>query len=123
MALVLCTGVHQNLLKTRRLLLETAGHEVVTVTSETELLAACEKHSFEVAVVGQAIDSRTKRRLATLIRQHCRDVRILELYHAHLGRILDDADGWMLIPAEVPRELVDRVTELAKTEGRRGKNA
>jgi hypothetical protein len=44
MALVLSTGVDQALLKTRRLILESSGHKVVTAMDETALLAACKEH-------------------------------------------------------------------------------
>ena len=57
MALVLSTGVDKALLKTRRLILESAGHKVATVMDETALLAACKEHSFDVAVIGQTVSA------------------------------------------------------------------
>lgn len=116
MALVLCTGVDEALLQTRRLILESAGHRVVSVADEPALIAACEAHSFDVAVIGQTVTSKMKRRVASLVRQHCPAVKILELYQPHLGRTLSNADSWMETPADVPRELADRVDELAKKE-------
>jgi len=40
-ALVLCTGVDKVLLETRKLILEHAGHTVVSVSDEVSLLSAC----------------------------------------------------------------------------------
>jgi hypothetical protein len=118
MALVLCSGANQALLKTRRYILEAAGHTVVTVTDESALLAACKKHSFDVAVVGQSTAPKVKHRIASLVREHCPNAKVLELYEPHLGRELKDADSWLATPTDVPRDLADRVTELANGNGR-----
>jgi CheY-like chemotaxis protein len=114
MALVLCTGVDETLLQTRRLILERAGHQVIPATDEKALLAACEKHSFDVAVIGQAISPKMKRRVGRLVRELCPATRILELYAPHEGKVLDDADASLLVPADVPNVLADRVEDLAK---------
>jgi hypothetical protein len=117
MALVLCTGANKALLQTRRYILESAGHTVISVTDETTLLAVCQKHSFDVAVIGQSTGPKMKRRIAWLVREHCNSAKILELYEPHLGRVLDDADSWLATPVDVPKELVDRVNELANGDG------
>ena len=113
MALVLCTGADMALLKTRRYILEAAGHTVVTVMDEISLRAACAKNKFDVAVIGQSTGHRMKPRLCALVLEHCADAKVLELYSPHLGRVIDDADSWLLTPSDVPRELADRVAELA----------
>ena len=113
MARVLCTGVDEVLLQTRRLILEKAGHEVVTATTEPALITACKEYSFDVAVIGQALPTNLKRRTSMLIRQFCADVKVLELYERHRARVLDDADMWLAVPSEAPRDLADRVTDLA----------
>ncbi len=113
MALVLCSGTDKSVLETRRLILEKAGHTVFTVMDEITLLNACKAHSFDVAVVGQTISAKMKRRVAALIKQYCPDVKILELYPPYTGQMLDDADSSLVVPAEVPDELTDRVNELA----------
>lgn len=118
MALVLCTGVDPILLATRKLILEKAGHTVTTVRDERELSAACQKHAFDVAVIGQAVAPRMKKVIAALIRKHCPSGKILELYSPHQGRSLEDADSWMEVPARVPGDLAQRVTELAQKQRR-----
>jgi DNA-binding NarL/FixJ family response regulator len=113
MALVLCTGIDGALLETRRLILESAGHTVVSVTTETALRSACENHVFDVAVIGQAMTARIKARIATMVREHCPAVKVLELYEPHQEPAVADADAWLLVPSEAPTDLADRVKELA----------
>jgi len=114
MALVLCTGIDGSILATRRLILEAVGHKVFTVTDEKALLALCKEHRFDVAVVGQAVDNAIKRRIAALLRANCPQAKLLELYEPHPGRALENADSWMLTTTDVPKDLPDRVDELAK---------
>ncbi len=114
MALVLCTGVNKTLLQTRRFILEREGHTVVTVMDENNLKTICQKHSFDVAVIGQAVSPNMKLRIALLIRQHCPGAKILELYPLYTAKVVNDADSWMAVPVEVPQELADRVNELVK---------
>ncbi|HET9182046.1 MAG TPA: hypothetical protein VFP59_07930 [Candidatus Angelobacter sp.] len=117
MALVICTGVDPILLNTRRLILEQAGHTAINVTDENALVAACSQHPFVVAVIGQAVTAKMKRRIAAIIREHCPAVKILELYDNRTGHVLDDADDSLLTPAEVPKDLADRVDDLARQAG------
>jgi hypothetical protein len=114
MAVVLCTGVDKMLLQTRQLLLEKAGHTVVVVMDENTLFDVCQKHSFDVAVIGQTVTSKMKSRIAMLIRERCPYVKLLELYPPYIGKVLDDADAWLAVPAETPNELADYVADLAK---------
>jgi CheY-like chemotaxis protein len=113
MALVLCTGVDKALLQSRQLILERAGHTVVSVTDEQTLTAVCQKHSFDVAVIGQAVSSNMKHRIASLVRQHCPDAKILELHPLYSEKVLAYADSWLSVPVDVPNDLADRVNELA----------
>jgi PleD family two-component response regulator len=122
MALVLCTGIDATLLATRRMILEAAGQKVVTVTNETALLAACEEHSFDVAVLGQAVSAKVKRHICALIRGHCPDVKVLEIYESHTGELVEDADDWLMSPLDFPKDLADRVEELAR-RGRKDKRS
>ena len=55
-----------------------------------------------------------KHRIASLVRQHCPDAKILELYQQYEGKVLTDADSWLPFPVDGPKELADRVNELAQ---------
>ena len=114
MALVLCTGVDPILMETRKLILQQAGHTVITASGERNLAFACEHYDFDVAVIGQVMSPQTKRGFASIIRKRCPSAKILELCPLHEDRALDDADSWLNVPADVPRELAERVAELAK---------
>jgi PleD family two-component response regulator len=118
MALVLCTGIDEAQLQARRLILERAGHRSVSVTDAKTLTTVCEKYSFDVAVIGQAVSPNMKRRIASLVRQHCPDARILELCQPNEGKVLTDADSWLNFPADVAKKLADRVDELAQGKRR-----
>src|SRR5207247_7473867 len=107
MALVLCTGSDPVLMETRRLILERAGHTVVPVLDEHALVAACEQHKFDVAVIGQNVSPKLKRRVLTLVRKYCPSVRVLELHHNYTSRALDNADSWLEVPTDTPGELAD----------------
>jgi hypothetical protein len=114
MALVLCTGIDKLLLETRKLILEHAGHTVVSVSDEVSLLNACQKHSFDIAVIGQTVSTNMKRHIASIIQQHCAGVKMLELYPQFSKQVLAEADAALPVPVDVPRDLADRVNELAK---------
>jgi uncharacterized OsmC-like protein len=113
MALVLCTGVDFALITTRRLILQKAGHKVITAGDESAVASVCQQHAFDVAVICQGDSTRTKRKLAAQIRKYCPAARILELYRANAGKVLESADCWLEVPAAVPQDLADRVTALA----------
>ena len=113
MALVLCTGSDPVLMETRRLILEKAGHTVVAVSDERALMAACEQYKFDVAVIGQNVSPKIKRRALMLVRKNCPSVKVLELHHNYAPRALDNADAWLEVPMDMPGELADRVTQLA----------
>lgn len=113
MALVLCTGEDRTLVETRKLIVERAGHEVVTALNETAVESACANHAFEVVVIGQAISRQNKRRIFDAVRKHCPAAKVLELCRHFEGKSLPDADGWLAVPAEVPAELGEKVSALA----------
>jgi hypothetical protein len=113
MARVLCTGAEKALLKTRALMLERAGYEVVTAMTVQEVVSACQKVP-DIVVIGQARSQQEKRRLFTMIRRDCPTSRVLEVYPVELGKTLPDADDWIAIPKGSPSDLMDRVAALAK---------
>jgi hypothetical protein len=118
MAMVLCTGWDQSLLDTRTLILQAAGHEVHQARTQSEVVSECGQRQFDVAVIGQSLSVRMKRVIATIVKENCPDVKILELYPPHLGKAVEDADSWLVVPADIPSDLAERVGELAS----KGKN-
>lgn len=54
-----------------------------------------------------------------LIRECCPGVKLLELYPPYIGKVLDDTDSWLAVPAETPNELADYVADLAKRDKRK----
>jgi len=116
MAVVLCTGSDLVLMETRKLILQGAGHKVVTVTNPSDISSACKEHIFDVAVIGQSTSADSKRSIAFLIHQHCPSAKILELYPANQHPAIEDADSWLEVPAQVPQELAQQVERLAKVE-------
>jgi DNA-binding response OmpR family regulator len=117
---VLNTGSDKTLTEARAAALQQAGHAVVTVTNEIDLLHACKRTRFDVAVIGQALSTMPKHRVLSLVRTHCRKALILELYTAREGKTLRDADDWLEVPADgVGDEFVERVTALSQRRSRR----
>jgi hypothetical protein len=55
-----------------------------------------------------------KQRVASLVRGHCPEIKVLELYSITNGRALDDADLWIEVPGDGPRQLTAGVAKLAK---------
>lgn len=119
MATVLCTGIDRGLLETRKMILEQAGHTVVTAQDQVGIITACKQSAIDVAVIGQTVSPGSKKMIATLIRKHSSSAKILELHQAHQARALEDADSWLEVPAGVPQELAERVSELAKATPRK----
>jgi hypothetical protein len=117
MARVLCTGWDQSLLATRALILQSAGHEVHQARTQGEVLSACRQATFDVAVIGQTVSARMKSVIVGLVKQHCNGVKILELYQPHVGRAVPEADAWLEVPADIPSDLAERVTQLANGAG------
>ena len=121
MAVVLCIGSDHKLAQTRQLILEHAGHQVVTAFTTLEVQAACARQQFDVAVIGQGIPNRERIRIWNLLQTECPSARVLELYRPSTGKMLDAADDWMEVPIQVPEELAHRVTVLATRRRAKGK--
>jgi CheY-like chemotaxis protein len=111
-ALVLCAGSDDTLMATRKLILEQAGHKVVAVRGEPELIKACAEHQFDVTVIGQNIPGNEKRRILSLIRAHCPAAKVLELFSPASGKVLGNAHAWLEVPATVPTDLSETVSML-----------
>lgn len=116
MSLVLNTGVYPPLMETRRLMLEQAGHTVITAGEDQEIVIACQQYRFDVAVIGQSAPPKLKRHLFSLIRRECASAKILELVTPDVDKALQAADSWLELPSLVPYALAKRVNELAEGE-------
>jgi CheY-like chemotaxis protein len=125
MALVLCIGAQPALMQTRRLILEGAGHGVVSATSIPDVQQACSENDFDVAVIGQGVPAKEKLRILDLVRNACPATKVLELHTIPSGRTLANADDWLLVPSEVPSDLAERVSALGerKTSPRKKRSA
>ena len=113
MSLVLNTGLYPPLLETRRLVLEHAGHIVITRAQDGEIVKACRNYQFDVVVIGQSAPPPVKRRIFRLVRMHCQSAKILELTSPDSGKSLEDADSWLEIHPMQPTALQERVASLA----------
>ena len=97
--MVLCTGWDQSLLDTRALILKSAGHEVRQARTQNEVVSECEQHQFDVVVIGQTVSVRMKRVIVAIVKQHCHDAKILELYQPHWGEQSPMlTHGWRSLP-------------------------
>ena len=83
--------------------------------NEKELSAACKKYKFDVVVIGQTLSKNMKQHVVNLIREHCPDIKILELYPITraAARLKMPIHGLRPL-GEVPQNVADRVAELAK---------
>jgi hypothetical protein len=113
MSLVLNTGVYPPLMETRRLVLEHAGHVVITRTQDGEIVKACRNYEFDVVVIGQSAAAPVKRRIFRLVRKHCKSAKVLELTSPDSGKALEDADSWLEINPMQTAALLERVALLA----------
>lgn len=100
------------------MVLERAGHRVMSAMGEHDLVALCTRYSFDVAVIGQGIPPPEKQRVLRLIREHCPKLKVLELFLPSQGKMLPDADDWLEAPVSPPGNLAERVAALtAKSAG------
>jgi DNA-binding response OmpR family regulator len=113
MAVVLCVGTNPDLVATRKMMLEQAGHTAFAAHNLREVEAACARQEMDVVVVGQRIPGPEKHRLM-LVGRHCfPKARVLELYERGGEKVLAEADDWLLVPTDAPMDLVERVEALA----------
>lgn len=115
MAVVLCVSTSDTLSQTRRMILEGAGHSVLSVKNVPEAKRACAGNQVAVAVIGQGVPRPERLRIFDLLRRDCPGAKVLELYNSADGKALDGADAWLEVPLSAPPQLAEKVTELAKT--------
>jgi len=117
MASVLCIGLDDAAMKTRKLILEKSGHEVTQARDLLQVKTLCEVHSFSVAVLGQSLNSSEKMRIADTVLKYCKTAKILEL-HIGVGQELPSADGHLQITASEPEGLLQAVNRLVRRAGK-----
>ena len=119
MSRILCIGMSDETMKTRRMILEKAGHTVTEAKDLREVMAACRSHSFSVAVLGQTLPQKEKLRVSDVVRSECPEAKILEL-HTGVATDLPSADGHLHVATGAPEGLVEYVNALAFKRKRRG---
>ena len=87
MTLILCTGLSETLLRTRRFMLEMAQTRV------------------------------RKRQVFQFVKKHSPDTKVLEIYRPYNGRSLAEADDWLESPTLNPADLIAKVEALARRDG------
>ena len=111
---ILCIGINDAAMHTRRLILEKAGYRVTQARDLRQVKTECESTSFSVAVLGQSLNPSEKKRIADVVLQHCKSAKILEL-HQGIAPELPEADAHLHIAASEPEGLVEAVSTLEKT--------
>jgi|SRR5690348_17704573 hypothetical protein len=111
MADVLCIGMDDVAMRTRRLILEKAGHAVSQARDLRRVKEACEVNSFAVVILGQALNASEKRRITDVVLTSCKFAKILEL-HTGIKPELPQADRHLQVSASEPQDLVDAVAAL-----------
>lgn len=120
MALVLCTGNDKALMNTRKLLLESSGHRVITALTAKAAQDACEHHAIDVVVIGQAMHDQHKTTIFDLVRKLRPQAKVLELHDPFQKPGLPTADDWLAVPSDVPSELAEHVSLLGRQQPRKG---
>lgn len=81
MADVLCVGMNDAAMITRKLILERAGHAVIQARDVRKVTEACEATSFSVVVwSARDLTEAQKMRVSDIVRPFCETAKILELH-------------------------------------------
>jgi len=113
MADVLCVGLNDAAMLTRRLILEKAGHAVTQARDLRRVKEACENDSFSVVILGQALNASEKKRVTDVVLRSCKGAKILEL-HTSVAPDLAQANAHLQISISEPESLVEAVNGLIK---------
>lgn len=99
---------HTDVLRTtRQLVLEKAGHEVVSLADLDGDLDFSKEEKFDLAVIGHGFPGEEKRRIANLANKHFAGVPILELcFHS------PEIPGADFILSNSPAEMIAAVREI-----------
>ena len=113
MANLLCVGIDDAAMMTRKLTLEKAGHTVTQTRDLLQVKAACEGADFSIAILCQSLNSNEKKRIRDVLLTNCKAARILEL-HKSITPELSDADWHLQIGAAEPQGLTEAVNTLLR---------
>ena len=105
------------LLATRRLLLEGAGHRVVSAMGFAEALSLCDSH-FDLIIMGHSIPRKDKVAIVAELRRRGCAAPLLSLLR-HGDKPLAEAVEW--IEADQPQELLKAVSRILKKSRARAK--
>ena len=113
MADLLCIGMDDAAMQTRKLILEKAGHAVTQARDLRRVKEACEVNSFAVVILGQSLNGSEKRRITDVVLTICTSAKILEL-HKGIQPELPQADNHLRITVSEPQDLVEAVATLLR---------
>jgi PleD family two-component response regulator len=112
MANILRIGMGENSAKApRRILLERAGHTVTEASDVRQLVAACSGVQFDLIIIGHTLPAKEKLRVRTLVQEHSRGTKVLEL-HSAPEPDLEDADAYLHVNGDAAEELSRSVDRL-----------
>jgi CheY-like chemotaxis protein len=112
MARILSVSYDDPLLRTRHLMLESQGHEVVSSLGFTESLEHCKRGNFDLFLLGHSIPHADKQQLVTAFRRKCR-APIISLRRSAGEQLVDGADHYIEPDPDPLLTLVRRI--LART--------
>jgi CheY-like chemotaxis protein len=115
MAKILHVGTSEAVMTTRRAILERAGHEVTLARNMREVIAGCERESFDVAIVSQSLPAQEKNRVTGTVLELCKGAKILE-YHDAIAPDVPTADAHLHVASSSPESLVETVETLTRSK-------
>lgn len=108
MARILSVSYSQLLLRTRQMLLESKGHQVVSSLGFTRSLNYCKRKKFDLFILGHSIPPSEKRALISAFREQNR-VPIISLRRSPGDQLVDGADFHTETDPELLLQLVDQI--------------
>jgi CheY-like chemotaxis protein len=110
---VLCVGMNDAAMQTRKLVLEKAGLNVSQARDIRQVQAACESNSFAVVILGHSLNRNEKKRVSDVVLTYCKTAKILEL-HTGIAPEVSSADGHLQANLTEPEALVEAVNRLLR---------
>ena len=111
MAHILCVGLNDAVMATRKAILERAGHTVSQAMDIRRILTVCESHPIRVAVLGSSLGANEKMRVSDAVHKECKAAKILEL-HTGVAPELPSAHGHLRMTETQPEGLIEAVNAL-----------